>query len=313
MSEGSPQFGDLPLELRSMIWEATFPRARIISTYRSYGDDAYYIPVALHVHSESRSQALVIYKKIELKLKMRASKATTNLRWKVMYFNPAVDVIQFAYADAFTAAFEEGRVADWCRQYDLIRRLGVAAGERIEQHQQRPYDLTQFSGLEELVPLLSIAECQRHHVRHLLDWEEVEEIEFHHNHKTEEDIKFRADAPGEMQRTATRWRVPRELKVVDNLGASSKFFGVEVNTSRSSPLGAKQDMTGEIALMPTMNTGSRITDWMSQLDAELCQAEQEKERLVQENESLEQLLALNDAEFSISQKEYDTRIAEYRP
>jgi hypothetical protein len=28
-----------------------------------------------------------------------------------------------------------------------------------------------------------------------------------------EDDKFRADAPDEMQKTATRWRVPRKLKV----------------------------------------------------------------------------------------------------
>ncbi|KFY89283.1 hypothetical protein V500_05820 [Pseudogymnoascus sp. VKM F-4518 (FW-2643)] len=52
-------------------------------------------------------------------------------------------------------------------------------------------------------------------------------------------------------------------------------------------------------------------DWMSQLHTEICQAEQEKEHLVQENESLEQLLASNEAEFSNSQRKYDTRIAVY--
>ncbi|KFY06231.1 hypothetical protein V491_08769 [Pseudogymnoascus sp. VKM F-3775] len=61
---------------------------------------------------------------------MRADKAATNLKWKVVYFNPAIDIIQFAYAVAFRAAFQEGRVVEWCRQYDLIGRLGFAA-ERL--------------------------------------------------------------------------------------------------------------------------------------------------------------------------------------
>ena len=63
----------------------------------------------------------------------------------------------------------------------------------------------------------------------------------------------------------------------------------------------------------TTNTGSRITmDWMSQLHSELSQAEQENEHLVRENESLEKLLASNKAEFSISQKKYDTQVANYQ-
>lgn len=52
-------------------------------------------------------------------------------------------------------------------------------------------------------------------------------------------------------------------------------------------------------------------DWMGQLHTDLSKAEQEKEHLVQENESLGQLLASNEAEFSNSQKKYDTRIAAY--
>ncbi|KFY83198.1 hypothetical protein V500_10136, partial [Pseudogymnoascus sp. VKM F-4518 (FW-2643)] len=51
--------------------------------------------------------------------------------------------------------------------------------------------------------------------------------------------------------------------------------------------------------------GSRITmDWMSELDAELRQAEQDKN-------GLEQLLALYKADSSISIKEYDSYVADY--
>lgn len=94
----------------------------------------------------------------------------------------------------------------------MIRRLGFAS-ERIEQHD--PYDLMQFSRLEELVPLWTLETCIRHGLEYLLDWEDVEKLEYHHCYKSDEDDKFKADAPGEMQKTATRWRVRRKLKVSD--------------------------------------------------------------------------------------------------
>jgi hypothetical protein len=55
----------------------------------------------------------------------------------------------------------------------------------------------------------------RHGLEYLLDWEDVEELEYHHSYKSDEDEKFRADVPGEMQKTAAKWRVPREFKVSD--------------------------------------------------------------------------------------------------
>lgn len=58
---------------------------------------------------------------------MHVGNVRTGSKWKHVYFNPTVDVIQFAYAVPFVAAFEEGRVVDWCRQYALIKRLGIPA------------------------------------------------------------------------------------------------------------------------------------------------------------------------------------------
>ncbi|KFZ09180.1 hypothetical protein V502_08884 [Pseudogymnoascus sp. VKM F-4520 (FW-2644)] len=61
----------------------------------------------------------------------------------------------------------------------------------------------QFPRLEELVTLSTLETCIEYGLENFLDWENVKKLDYYHYLESDKDNKFRADAPDEMQKTAT--------------------------------------------------------------------------------------------------------------
>lgn len=138
-------FGDLPSELRYEIWRYSFPGPRIIQVHYRQDETFFFsgasLPVALHVCSESRLQALSVYKPLFTFDSTQDHEFADVRRSKPrpVYFNPVIDTVYLA------APYERmgSLYLEFARRFpDVaeIQSLAVEVSFRTQNIEQELYD-----------------------------------------------------------------------------------------------------------------------------------------------------------------------------
>jgi hypothetical protein len=135
----------IPLEIRKLIWQYSLPASCIIQfTVREDDDGSFFSgsapPVALHICSESRQEALSIYRPFF------AFDREMDSASRLIYFCPAHDILYFAETNAL-------RDEQFIHRFPEVKDIqSVALHYNPHNHYfTRSFDLRPFQNLTELI------------------------------------------------------------------------------------------------------------------------------------------------------------------